>query len=63
MGLYLFQSQDIVVSGILHLYAFSLPPPYLLLTFSLPTPLQSLRYGKEVDSRKYVQGVGMDGRF
>ena len=44
-------------------YCIYMPSPYLLLTFSLPTPLQSLRYGKEVDSRKYVQGVGMDGRF
>lgn len=38
MGLYLFQNQDIVVSGILHLYAFSLPPPYLLLTKSFAGP-------------------------
>ena len=44
-------------------YSIYMPSPYLLLTFSLPTPLQSLRYGKEVDSRKCVQGVGMDGRF
>ena len=44
-------------------YCIYMPSPYLLLTFSLPTPLQSLRYGKEVDSRKCVQGVGMDGRF
>ncbi len=44
-------------------YCIYMPSPYLLLTFSLPTPLQGLRYGKEVDSRKCVQGVGMDGRF
>lgn len=31
MGLYLFHNQSIVVSGILHLYAFSLPLPYQLL--------------------------------
>lgn len=31
MGLYLFQNQSIVVPGILHLYALSLPSPYQLL--------------------------------